>query len=84
MRKIDKELENSKENFFKVKIVKAEKPKKLISSISKSLKKIDVNILERNPNTVIKQGYMQKKTDSFIFRWNTRYFALTSEKLYFF
>lgn len=56
MRKIDKELENSKENFFKVKIVKAEKPKKLISSISKSLKKIDVNILEKNPNTVIKQG----------------------------
>lgn len=27
---------------------------------------------------------MDKKTDNFIFRWKTRYFALTSEKLYFF
>lgn len=27
---------------------------------------------------------MEKKTDSFIFRWKTRFFALTSEKFYFF
>jgi hypothetical protein len=48
------------------------------------LKKIDVVINEKNPNSILKQGYMDKKTDSFLFRWKTRYFALTSEKLYFF
>lgn len=27
---------------------------------------------------------MEKKTDSLLFKWKTRFFALTSEKLYFF
>lgn len=32
----------------------------------------------------MKQGNLDKKTDSLIFKWKTRYFALTSEKLFFF
>lgn len=78
MKKINKELEESKDNFFKVKVVKKEKVKKQNTSMVKGLKKIENDILEKNPHTVLKQGYMEKRTDSFIFRWKTRYFALTS------
>lgn len=49
-----------------------------------NLKKIDVNVFEKNPNCILKQGYLEKKTDSFFWKWKIRYFALTGEKLFFF
>ncbi len=35
-------------------------------------------------NSILKQGWLQKKTDGIIFKWKLRYFVLTPEKLYFF
>jgi hypothetical protein len=49
----------------------------------KSLKRIE-NLAQKYPNAVLKQGYINKKTESLFFKWKQRYFALTSQKLYFF
>ena len=35
-----------------------------------------------NPHHILKQGYMEKKTDGIIFNWHTRFIVLTPEKLY--
>lgn len=40
--------------------------------------------MERNPDSILKQGYLDKSTDNFFFKWRRRYFALTSQKLFFF
>ena len=67
MKQIEGEIENSKENFYKVKIRTkksgSQKPK------SKSLKKIDA-LIHTNKNAVLKQGWMEKKTDGFFFKWH--------------
>lgn len=35
-----------------------------------------------NPKTILKQGYLSKKTDGIFFKWHLRYVALTCEKLF--
>lgn len=49
----------------------------------KTLESIE-KIADSSVNNVLKEGYMEKKTDGLIFKWKRRYFTLTPEKLYFF
>ena len=39
---------------------------------------------KKNPNSVLKQGSVYKKTDGIFFQWQSRFMALTPDKLYFF
>ena len=48
-----------------------------------SCKKIEM-IAQKNPNSVLKQGMVDKKTDGIFFKWHTRFMVLTAEKIYFF
>ena len=41
-------------------------------------------INKKNSNAVLRQGYVEKKTDGIIFQWHRRYMVLTSEKIFFF
>lgn len=68
--KIEQEIKSSKENFFKVKIVKdSDKPKKMLKS--ENLKHATKN--KNHAHLVIKEGYLEKKYDSNIFfKWTVR------------
>lgn len=75
IKKLDLEIKQSKENFFKNNglqpAINSQRPKHLPS-------------IKQNPSSILKEGYIEKKTDGKLFKWHRRYMVLTGERIYFF
>ena len=75
IKKLDLEIKQSKENFFKNNglhpVINSQRPKHLPS-------------IKQNPSSILKEGYIEKKTDGKLFKWHRRYMVLTGERIYFF